>query len=191
VAAGGESIARLYSRSGDRGTTALSGGSRIEKDAPRIRAYGTYDELGALLGLVEVELPPELSEIHTLVRRLENELFIAQAELATPASGPEPKHRIEARHATRLEADIERYDASHRSLHSFVLSGGSRPGALLQLARTVSRRAEREVWALHRVEPLRPELLNWANRLSSLLFALALAVNQALGATEVAPDYSV
>ncbi len=188
--AGGENIARLYTGSGDRGTTALVGGSRIEKDAPRIRAYGTYDELGAYLGLVEVELPPELTEIHTVVRRLQNEIYVAQAELATPPEGQKPSHLIEARHVTRLEANIEQFQASHGRLHSFVLSGGTRPGALLQIARTIARRAEREVWVLHRTEPLRPEFLSWANRLSGLLFALALAVNQALGVTEVAPDYS-
>lgn len=191
MAAGGESIARLYSRTGDRGTTALAGGSRVEKDTPRIRAYGTYDELGAYLGLVEVHLPPSLDEIRTIVRRLQNELYIAQAELATPPHGRNPTHRIEARHVTRLEADIERFGTSHERLHSFVLSGGSLPGAHLQVARTVARRAERELWTLHRTEPIRPELLRWANRLSGLLFALALAANHALGVAEVPPDYSV
>lgn len=191
MAAGGENITRLYTRTGDRGTTALAGGSRVGKDSPRIRAYGAYDELGAVLGLVSVELPPDLPEIRTIVARLQNELFVAQAELASPASGNTPRHQIEARHVTRLESDIEKFEASHNQLHSFVLSGGSRPGALLQLSRTVARRAEREVVALHRVEPLRPELLSWANRLGGLLFALALATNHALGVTEVAPDYSV
>lgn len=191
MAAGGESIARLYTRSGDSGTTALAGGSRIDKDSPRIRAYGAYDELGAYLGLVEVELPPSLEDVRAVVRRLENELFVAQAELATPPSGPKPSHAIETRHVTRLEDDIQRFEASHAQLHSFVLSGGSRPAAMLQIARTVARRAEREVWTLHRTEPLRPALLSWANRLSGLLFALAVAVNHALGVTEVAPDYSV
>jgi cob(I)alamin adenosyltransferase len=191
VAAGGESIARLYSRTGDHGTTALNGGSRVDKDSPRVRAYGAYDELGAVLGLVEVELPSELTEIRTIVHRLQSELYIAQAELATPTEAPQPRHRIGARHVARMEADIERFTDSHERLHSFVLSGGSRPGALLHLARTIARRAEREAWALHRAEKLSPELLRWANRLSGLLFALALASNQALGVSEVPPDYSV
>jgi len=191
VAAGGESIPRLYSRTGDLGTTALHGGSRIDKDSARVRAYGTLDELGALLGLVETELPADLADIRSIVHRLGNELYIAQSELATP-DGPAPSpHRIEARHVARLEADIDRFDASHARVHSFVLAGGSRPGALLHLARTVARRAEREVWALHRTEKLSPDLLQWTNRLSGLLFALALATNQALGVAEVAPDYSV
>ena len=191
MAAGGESIPRLYSRTGDHGTTALHGGSRVDKDSARVRAYGTYDELGAILGLVETELPSEPAELRSIVRRLESELYIAQSELATPSGGAAPRHRIEARHVDRLEADIDRFEASHRPQRSFVLSGGSRAGALLHLARTVARRAEREIWALHRVDTLSPELLRWANRLSGLLFALALATNQALGVAEVAPDYSV
>lgn len=191
MAAGGESIARLYTRTGDRGTTALAGGSRVEKDSPRVRAYGAYDELGGLLGLVEVELPPGLTEIRAVVRRLQSELYVAQSELATPAKGPRSRHRIEARHVARLEADIEQFKSSHSRLKSFVLSGGSRPGALLHVARTTARRAEREIWALNRTEPLSPELLQWANRLSGLLFALALATNRALGVKEVPPDYSV
>jgi len=191
VAAGGESIPRLYSRTGDHGTTALHGGSRVDKDSLRVRAYGAYDELGAILGLVEVELPGELVDIRSIVHRLESELYIAQSELATPEGAVPARHRIEARHVARLEADIDRFDASRERLHSFVLSGGSRPGALLHLARTVARRAEREVWALHRTEKLAPELLQWANRLSGLFFALALATNHALGVAEVPPDYSV
>jgi len=191
VAAGGESIPRLYSRTGDHGTTALHGGSRVDKDSARVRAYGTYDELGAVLGLVEAELPSELADIRTIVHRLQSELYIAQSELATPDGPQPPKHRIEARHVTRLEADIDHFETSHERLHSFVLSSGSRSGALLHLARTVARRAEREVWALHRTEKLSPELLQWANRLSGLFFALALATNHALGVPEVPPDYSV
>jgi len=191
VAAGGETIARLYTRTGDHGTTALAGGSRVAKDDPRIRAYGAYDELGACLGLALVDLPPQLREIRSVVLRLQNELYIAQAELALPGPAGKSNHRIEARHVDRLESDIHQFEASHAKLHSFVLSGGSRPGAMLQVARTVARRAERELWTLNRAEPLSPTLLGWANRLSSILFALALATNKALGVAEAAPDYSV
>jgi cob(I)alamin adenosyltransferase len=122
---------------------------------------------------------------------LQSELYIAQGELATPSGPGAARPRIEARHVERIEADIDRFEASHERLHSFVLMGGSRPGALLHLARTVARRAERELWALNRTEKLSPELLRWANRLSGLLFALALATNYALGVAEEPPDYSV
>ena len=191
MATGGESIPRLYTRTGDRGTTGLAGGSRVEKDSPRIRAYGTYDELGALLGLTAVETPDELADVRAVVHRLEHELFVAQAELATPSSGRAPSHLVEERHVARLEQDIDRFDQSHPPVRSFVLPGGSRPAALLHIARAVSRRAERELWTLHRTEPQRPELLAWANRLSDLLFALALVANHRLGRSEVAPDYSI
>jgi len=191
VAAGGESIARLYSRTGDRGTTSLAGGTRVDKDSARVHAYGAFDELGAVLGLLEVELPSELRQIREIVRRLQSELYIAQTELATPPGQKKPKHRIEARHVKRLESDIEKLRPSHAHLRTFVLSGGSRPAALFHVARTIARRAEREVWALNRTEPLPPELLSWTNRLSGLLFALALATNRALGVSETPPDYSV
>ncbi len=191
MATGGESIPRLYTRTGDRGTTGLAGGSRVGKDSPRIRAYGTFDELGAFLGLVAAELPDTLSDVLSVVRRVEHELYVAQAELATPTTGRAPTHRIERRHVERLESDIDRFDQSHPPIHSFVLPGGTRSAATLHVARAVSRRAERELWALHREEPQRAELLALANRLSDLLFALALVSNHREGRGEVAPDYSI
>ena len=190
MATGDESIPRLYTRTGDRGTTGLAGGARVEKDSPRIRVYGTFDELGAQLGLVSAELPPTLADVRATLLRVEHELYIAQSELAVAPGGKPPAHRIEARHVHRLEEDIDRYDAAHPELRSFVLPRGSKAAAQLHIARTVARRAERELWTLHRAEPQRPELLEWTNRLSDLLFALALAVNHALGVAEVPPDYS-
>ncbi len=190
MAAGGESIPRLYTRTGDRGTTGLSGGPRVDKDSPRIRAYGTLDELGAHLGLTLADLPEGLSEFREVLRRLEHELYVGQAALARGASAPAPAHRIEERHVRRLEADIDRFDAAHPALHSFVLPGGSRTAAELHVCRTIARRAERELWSLHRSEPVRPELLAWTNRLSDLFFALALAANAKKGVSEIPPDYS-
>jgi cob(I)alamin adenosyltransferase len=106
-----------------------------------------------------------------------------------PGAKP-PAHRIEARHVVRLEAEIDKFDAAHPELRSFVLPRGSRVAAELHVARTIARRAERELWTLNRDEPQRAELLQWTNRLSDLLFALALAANHALGVAEVAPDYT-
>jgi cob(I)alamin adenosyltransferase len=190
VAAGDESIPRLYTRTGDRGTTGLAGGARVEKDSARIRAYGTFDELGSQLGVVEAELTASLPDVAVTLRRIEHELYIAQSELAVAPGAKPPSHRIEARHVARLESDIDRFDAAHPELKSFVLPRGSRVAASLHVSRTVARRAERELWALHRVEPQRTELLEWTNRLSDLLFAMALAANHSLGVAEVAPDYS-
>jgi cob(I)alamin adenosyltransferase len=191
LATGGENIPRLYTRTGDRGTTGLAHGARIDKDSPRIRAYGTFDELGAHLGLLMASLPPALEDLRTLVRRLEHELFIAQSELAVGAGGKPPAHRIESRHVLGLEAEIDRWDGAHPPLATFVLAGGSPAAAEFHVARTVARRAERELWALHRTDPQRAELLEWTNRLSDLLFAAALAANHALDVAEVAPDYTV
>jgi cob(I)alamin adenosyltransferase len=122
---------------------------------------------------------------------VQHELFLAQTELAAGPGGRPPAHRIEGRHVRGLEQAIDRWDAAHPPLTSFVLPGGSPSAAALHVARTVARRAERELWTLHRSEPQRTELLEWTNRLSDLLFALALAANHALGVPEVAPDYSV
>jgi cob(I)alamin adenosyltransferase len=191
VATGGESIPRLYTRTGDRGTTGLAGGSRVEKDSARIRAYGAYDELGSQIGLTAAELPPTLADARALLQRLGHELFIAQSELAAPPGHVGSTPRIEARHVSRLEAEIDRFDAAHPPLTTFVLPGGSSAAGYLHVCRAISRRAERELWTLHRAEPQRPELLQWANRLSDLLFALALAANHSMGVAEVAPDYSV
>ena len=190
MATGDESIPRLYTRTGDRGTTGLAGGARVEKDSARIRVYGTFDELGSQLGLVSAELPTELSDVRATLLRLEHELYIAQSELAVAPGAKPPAHRIERRHVERIEAEIDRYDAAHPELRSFVLPRGARPAAQIHVARTIARRAERELWTLHRAEPQRAELLEWTNRLSDLLFALALAVNHALGVREVPPDYS-
>ena len=190
MAAGGERIPRLYTRTGDRGETGLAGGQRLAKSAPRIRAYGTYDELGAHLGLVLAQLPEALFEIRAVVRRLQDEVFVAQTELAAAPRGPGPKHRITPAHIERLEHEIDRFDADHPPTRSFVVPGGSVASAELHVARTVARRAERELHELHQVEPVSPDLIAWANRISDLLFALALATNHALHIAESAPDYS-
>lgn len=124
------------------------------------------------------------------MRRLGHELFVAQAQLARDPSAPPPSVTIDAGRVERLERDIDRFDALHPPLTSFVLPGGSTAAASLHVARTVARRAEREVVALHRVEPVDASLLAWANRVSDLLFALALAANHAEGVPEVPPDYS-
>ncbi len=98
---------------------------------------------------------------------------------------------ILARHVTGLEKEIDRFDALHPPLRNFVLPGGSAVAAELHVARTVARRAERELWKLHRVEPVRADLLRWTNRLSDLLFAMALAANAKLGVAETAPEYAI
>ncbi len=122
---------------------------------------------------------------------MSHEVFIANSEIASPGPLAKNAHRIEARHVQRLEEDTDRLSASIDAVHSFVLPRGGPGGAHLQYARAVARRAERDLWALHAEEPQREVLLQWANRLSSLLFALALAVNRSEGFSEIPPDYTV
>ncbi len=126
-----------------------------------------------------------------MLERLGHELFVAMSQLARAPSAPPRELTIQPRHVERLEHDIDTFDARHPPLTSFVLPGGSAPAAALHVARTVARRAERELVALNQVEPVDPVLLAWANRLSDLLFALALCVNAALGVAELAPKYDV
>jgi len=191
VEPGSESIPRLYTRTGDHGTTGLSGGARVAKDSARLRAYGAYDELGAALAVAVGVLPDSCAEIREVVRRLQHELFIAQAELARAPRSPRPEPSSASRHVERLEKEIDTFDARHPTLNGFVLPGGSPSAAAFHVARTVARRAERELVTLNREEPVDPVLLAWANRLSDLLFALALATNAALGVSEVSPRYDV
>ena len=151
---------------------------------------GSFDELAAQLGVAEAFLPDRL-EAQGLLRRLSHEVFLANSEIASPKQPAKNGHRIESRHVQRLENDTDRLSASLEPLHSFVLPRGGPGAAHLQYARAVARRAERDLWALHAEEGQREELLRWANRLSSLLFALALSVNRADGFAEIAPDYTV
>lgn len=143
------------------------------------------------MGLARTSLPsePPFRPILELLRRLQHEVHIAQAELASPVDPP--KVRIQRRHVDRLERDIDASASALTPQHAFALADGARGGAQIHVARTVARRAERELWALDRVEPLEPTLLVWLNRLSDLLFALALEVNRLEGVPAVPPDYTV
>jgi len=122
---------------------------------------------------------------------LGHELYIVQAELAHAPGSPRPAPSILPRHVRRLEEEIDTYEARHPPLNSFVIPAGSTPAAALHVARAVARRAERELTTLNHEQPVDPVLLAWANRLSDLLFTLALAANHALGVAETTPDYDV
>lgn len=190
MAPGGPPPTKLYTRTGDHGETGLVGGARVTKESDRIAAFGSLDELGAHLGRAAAALEERHADARDLLLRLQHELFIAQSELATPGTGARPGPRIEARHVSGLEREIDRFSATFEPVHTFVLPRGRAGGTELHVARTVARRAERALWALHRTEPQRPELLQWTNRMSDLLFALALSVNRVDGVREVAPDYT-
>ena len=169
---------RLYTGTGDAGTTALADGSRIDKDSPRIETIGTVDELNALLGLVAAQ--PAAEDEHALLVRLQNALFSLGAELADPAAA-----RLSGDDAKRLEQEIDRLDAMLPPLTHFVLPGGSGAGAICHLARTVCRRAERALFRLARHEDVNPASVVYLNRLSDLLFALARLLVRHDGAEDV------
>ena len=171
-------LSRIYTRSGDQGETGLGDGSRVPKDHPRVAAYGSLDELNAVLGLLLAE-HPDVAEAD-LLRSIQNDLFDLGADLCVPASGPEEAGkalRVRAEQAARLEAAIDRLNAPLGPLHSFVLPGGRPAAAWCHVARTVCRRAERDVVTLLRTEAINPQVLIYLNRLSDLLFVLARVAN--------------
>jgi len=170
---------KIYTKTGDDGETGLFGGPRVRKDAPRIEAYGTVDELNSVLGMARAETMP--SEIDGLLARVQNQLFNVGAELATPQPEKLSIARIGPAEIAALEEAIDHHELTLDPLKQFILPGGVRGAALLHLARTVCRRAERSLVTLAALEPLSGALLIYLNRLSDLLFVLARAVNRHQG----------
>jgi len=171
-------LSRIYTKTGDAGDTGLGDGSRVPKDHPRVAAYGSVDELNAVLGLLVAHQPngPETG----LLRSIQNDLFDVGADLCVPPSaGEEPgqRLRLQPAQAERLEAAIDRLNEALQPLASFVLPGGSPTAAWCHLARTVCRRAERDVVTLMRGETVNPQVVIYLNRLSDLLFVLARVCN--------------
>lgn len=178
-------MTRIYTRTGDTGVTGLIGGRRVSKDHPRVAAYGDVDELNALLGLVRAGSKD--AQLDALLHELQRELFAVGAQLADPSSAigsKRAKAAIGTGAVERLEAAIDAREAELPPLTAFVLPGGSEPGALLHLARTVCRRAERGVVTLARKRTLDPNVLVYLNRLSDLLFVLARHENWRAGKSE-------
>ncbi len=185
------SITRVYTRTGDKGTTALVGGKRVPKDSPRIAAYGTIDELNSILGLARVFNEERLAEgekhrwLDEVFRRLQNQLFDLGSELATPLEAVyEGMFRVGAAEVKELEALMDRCQKDLEPLKSFVLPGGGRISGFLHQCRTVCRRAEREILALSRVEPIGEAPLRYVNRLSDVFFVLSRWVGKHLGEPE-------
>lgn len=183
-------ITRVYTRSGDEGETGLVGGQRVPKDARRIEAYGTVDELNSIVGLVRVfndEAPPSAArdQLADILRRLQNELFDLGSELATPAEARyEGMFRVSEADVTALEQIMDTCQEDLAPLNSFILPGGGRVSGFLHQARTVCRRAERIVLRLGREEDIGPWPMRYLNRLSDLFFVLSRWVAQHSGETE-------
>jgi cob(I)alamin adenosyltransferase len=185
-------LTRIYTRTGDKGTTALVGGRRVPKDSGRIEAYGTIDELNAIVGIVRTWLPqytgalgPDGAWYSEMLRRVQNELFDVGSELATPPDGEyEGMHKISAREAALLEQEMDRMEGELEPLKSFTLPGGGVLNAFLHQARTVCRRAERVLWRLRREEPISDDLIIYVNRLSDHLFVQSRWIAKRLGEPE-------
>jgi len=184
-------ITRVYTRRGDRGETDLVGGARVPKDHARIDAYGTVDELNAALGVARAFNAAEGTrerarrELDAVLRKLQSELFDLGAELATPpASFVQGMFRVGDAEITALETLMDGCQRELEPLQSFVLPGGGRTSALLHMARTVCRRAERDVLRLMRAETVGTGPLRYLNRLSDLLFVLSRWIGHHQGEQE-------
>jgi ATP:cob(I)alamin adenosyltransferase len=175
----GHRLSRIYTRTGDDGSTGLGNGRRTGKDAPRVEAYGSVDETNATLGLL-LALPTLPADVRALLQQLQHRCFDLGAELCIPGHAVITEADVEA-----LEQALDRYNADLPPLKDFILPGGSEAAARCHLARTVARRAERDLVALARCEPVRPQALAWLNRLSDLLFVLARVLARVDGGSEV------
>lgn len=170
---------KIYTRTGDGGDTGLATGARVPKTDPRVEAYGTVDELNAVIGVARLH-SGQNDRIDAMLSRIQNELFDLGADLATPLDPP-PKWealRIVQGQIDRLEAEIDWMNESLKALDSFILPGGSALSAHLHLARTVARRAERDAIRLMQTgTPVTPEAIRYLNRLSDHLFVAARRAN--------------
>ncbi|WP_415378516.1 cob(I)yrinic acid a,c-diamide adenosyltransferase [Halosimplex sp. TS25] len=177
---------KIYTGRGDEGLTDLRDMSRVSKANPRIEAYGTVDEVNALVGVVR---PTGHEDVDDLLREVQNHLHVAQADFANP-DPDEGDPRVREEHVERLEASIDDFDQELEPLENFILPSGSEPGAKLHQARAVCRRAERRAVAFAEAEDgVNEAALVYLNRLSDLLFTLARVVNKREGVREEAPSY--
>jgi cob(I)alamin adenosyltransferase len=173
-------LSRIYTRTGDDGTTALGDGSRAAKTDPRLAAYADVDEANCAIGMA-ITLGALPEDLVTLLSRIQNELFDVGADLCNPVSEtpPYPPLRITEDYVQALESDCDSHNAELPVLRSFVLAGGSPGAALLHMARTIVRRAERSTWAALEThgDSMNPLTARYLNRLSDLLFILAREAN--------------
>ncbi|RTL57822.1 MAG: cob(I)yrinic acid a,c-diamide adenosyltransferase [Rhodocyclaceae bacterium] len=174
----GHRLSKIYTRTGDGGTTGLGDGSRINKDALRVAAMGDIDELNASLGLLLCEPLPD--GVPRLLTAIQHDLFDLGGELCIPGSRLLPESGTEV-----LEEAIDHYNSELAPLKEFILPGGCRAAALAHQSRTICRRAERNVVALSRDEAVSANILGYVNRLSDLLFVLARWLNRNAGCGDV------
>ncbi len=174
---------KIYTRTGDDGTTGLLGGGRVSKNDPRLKAYGAIDELNAVLGVARAGGVSALSD--EVLLTLQNQMFDLGAELAAPDAAKHGAQFLTDEVIARLESWIDLLEADLAPLQAFILPGGASAAAALHLARCVCRRAEREIVALSETVPVRPLVVKYVNRVSDLLFVLARTANAEAGIADV------
>jgi cob(I)alamin adenosyltransferase len=182
---------KIYTRTGDEGQTSLRWGTRVAKDAIRVHAYGTVDETNAFVGMGLAALPAGSSDqLAAMLTRIMRELFDVGADLAVPPEtdkGQLPK--VQPAMVDGLEQEIDQLEAGLDPLRQFILPGGTPAAAALHTARTVCRRAEREVVSLMAIEPVDPVLLKYLNRLSDFLFVAARIANKVQGVEDIKVEW--
>ncbi len=174
----GYRLSKIYTRTGDKGTTGLGDGTRVEKDNPRVTAYGTVDELNSVLGLLLAHDLPE--PVRDCLTEVQHDLFDLGGELSVPGYVA-----LDDAYTTWLEQVLDGFNAHLPPLEEFILPGGSAAAALAHMARTVCRRAERHLVGLARDHEVNPAAIAYVNRLSDLLFVLARVLNAANGVPDV------
>ena len=174
----GKRLTKIYTRTGDKGTTGLGDGTRVDKDAARVETFGTVDELNCAIGMVLAEELPDA--VRGCLSRVQNELFDLGGELCIPS-----RSAIDETYVARLEADLDQFNSELPSLKEFILPGGGRAGSACHLARAICRRAERRAVSLNRSEALNTHTIVYLNRLSDLLFVVSRLINRSQGQAEI------
>lgn len=174
----GNRVSRVYTRTGDDGTTGLAGGGRVAKTSERVEAYGTVDELNAVIGMILAREVPE--PVAKTLTRVQHELFNLGGEFAMPGS-----ELVKVEAVSRLERELDDFNAALPPLKEFILPGGGEAASACHLARTVARRAERRAFALAAKESVNTESLHYLNRLSDLLFVFCRLLTRAAEGEEV------
>jgi len=175
----GNRLSKIYTRTGDEGSTGLGDGSRVPKDSLRVEAYGTVDEANSAVGIV-LAVPGLPDPVRSCLTAVQHDLFDLGGELSIPG------HRmITPAHAARLEKELDAFNDPLPPLREFILPGGGPAAAACHLARTICRRAERNCWSLARQEPVSPDALIYLNRLSDLLFVIARVLARHESGSEV------
>jgi cob(I)alamin adenosyltransferase len=177
---------KIYTKGGDKGETGLFGGDRVSKNSERIEAYGTIDELNSFIGLTLTEVKNE--EVKNVLQKIQNQLFTAGSDLATPVNEKNKKYnipRVPKQFFEEIEKYIDKFDSQLEPLQNFILPGGSKTASMLNICRTICRRVERRIVALNASSDIGENIIIFFNRLSDLFFVLSRYENMISGIPDV------